>query len=78
MFLIVYLYGRIGTLLKTLFCVGIATAYPNFKDILPNGNEVPHPCKANYVWHGVGHNNPLGGGSRNQFGLDFKTAGLVC
>ncbi|CAG2237960.1 Temptin [Mytilus edulis] len=67
---------RIGTLLKTLFCVGIATAYPNFKDILPNGNEVPHPCKANYLWHGVGHNNPLGGGSRNQFGLDFKTAGL--
>ncbi|XP_063446633.1 DBH-like monooxygenase protein 1 [Mytilus trossulus] len=66
---------RIGTLLNTLFCVGIVTAYPNFKDILPNGNEVPHPCKANYVWHGVGHNNPLGGGSRNQFGLDFKTAG---
>ncbi|CAG2247962.1 DBH [Mytilus edulis] len=76
MFLTIYLYARIGTLLKTLFCVGIATAYPNFKDILPNGNEVPHPCKANYLWHGVGHNNPLGGGSRNQFGLDFKTAGL--
>ncbi|XP_071155442.1 tyramine beta-hydroxylase-like isoform X1 [Mytilus edulis] len=66
---------RIGTLLKTLVCVGIATAYPNFKDIIPNGNGVPHPCKANYVWHGVGHNNPLGGGSRNQFGLDFKAAG---
>ncbi|CAC5370184.1 unnamed protein product [Mytilus coruscus] len=26
--------------------------------------------------HGVGHTNPLGGGSRNHFGLDFKSSGL--
>lgn len=59
-------------------CVWQALAYPGFKDVLPNGNEVPHPCKANYLWHGVGHHNPLGGGTRNQFGLDFSAAGRVC
>ena len=58
-----------------MWCV---TAYPNFKDALPNGNHVPHPCKVNYMWHGVGHHNPLGGGITNKFGMDFKEAGKVC
>ena len=58
-----------------MWCI---TAYPNFKDALPNGNHVPHPCKVNYIWHGVGHHNPLGGGNRNKFGIDFKEAGKVC
>jgi hypothetical protein len=30
------------------------------------------------MWHGVGHHNPLGGGIRNKFGMDFKEAGKVC
>ena len=60
-----------------LALIGSAVSYPSFKDIIPNGNYVPHPCKANYVWHGVGHHNPLGGGSRNPFGLDFYNANKV-
>ena len=59
-------------------CMWCVTAYPNFKDALPNGNHVPHPCKVNYMWHGVGHHNPLGGGITNKFGMDFKEAGKVC
>lgn len=58
-----------------LVCILSVSAYQNFQDEIPNGNKVPHPCKANYIWHGVGHHNPLGGGTRNQFGLDFKAAG---
>ena len=42
---------------------------------IPNGQQVPHPCKPNYIWHGVGHLNPLGGGDRNPFGEDFARLG---
>ncbi|KAL3870612.1 hypothetical protein ACJMK2_038660 [Sinanodonta woodiana] len=59
-------------LLWLLHCVG---CYQIFQDLIPNGNIVPHPCKANYIWRGVGHNNPLGGGQRNPFGLAFHAAG---
>nr|KAG5705742.1 hypothetical protein BaRGS_027401 [Batillaria attramentaria] len=50
-------------------------SYFNYQAKLPNGQHVPHPCKPNYIWHGVGHQNPLGGGERNQFGLDFASHG---
>ncbi|CAG5125662.1 unnamed protein product, partial [Candidula unifasciata] len=49
--------------------------FHDFQEQIPNGNNVPHPCKANYRWPGVGHENPLGGGDRNTFGLDFQKAG---
>ena len=57
-------------------CVLEVVPYSSFRDELPNGNNVPHPCKTNYIWRGVGHRNPLGGGDRNQFGIDFKNAGF--
>ncbi|KAL3870712.1 hypothetical protein ACJMK2_038756 [Sinanodonta woodiana] len=50
-------------------------AYPFFPERIPNGNIVPHPCKADSIWYGVGHQNMQGGGKRNQFGLDFLSAG---
>ncbi|BFZ05846.1 hypothetical protein BsWGS_08885 [Bradybaena similaris] len=50
-------------------------AYPGFQEQIPNGNNVPHPCKANYRWSGVGHENPNGSGARNKFGLGFDRAG---
>jgi dopamine beta-monooxygenase len=53
------------------------TGFPHFQDAIPNGEFVPHPCKANYVWHGVGHENTLGSGVRNVFGKDFERAGKV-
>ncbi|CAH1778940.1 unnamed protein product [Owenia fusiformis] len=39
---------------------------------IPNGDKVPHPCKENYIWNGVGHRNSEGGGNRNPFGEDFE------
>ncbi|KAK3782593.1 hypothetical protein RRG08_038373 [Elysia crispata] len=55
--------------------VGSSRAFKTFKAEIPNGNKVPHPCKANFMWPGVGHQNRFGGGVNNQFGLDFKKAG---
>ncbi|CAH1796343.1 unnamed protein product [Owenia fusiformis] len=48
-----------------------------FQDKIPNGNKIPHPCKPNYVWQGVGHKNSMGGGERNAFGLAFAANGKV-
>ncbi|KAL3870617.1 hypothetical protein ACJMK2_038665 [Sinanodonta woodiana] len=50
--------------------------YQMYQSSIPNGELIPHPCKANYIWHGVGHTNALGGGERNPFGLVFHTAGM--
>ncbi|OWF46513.1 Tyramine beta-hydroxylase [Mizuhopecten yessoensis] len=50
--------------------------YRHLQDEIPNGGGVPHPCKANYIWGGVGHLDPHGGGDINPFGLDFKNAGM--
>ncbi|XP_069121902.1 DBH-like monooxygenase protein 1 [Argopecten irradians] len=61
--------------LVALLCVGTVLGYPSFQNAIPNGGEVPHPCKVNYIWRGVGHLNPLGGGDRNPFGVDFMNAG---
>ncbi|KAL3877125.1 hypothetical protein ACJMK2_034878 [Sinanodonta woodiana] len=49
--------------------------YQMFQESIPNGEIVPHPCKKPNIWRGVGHRRALGGGERNQFGLDFSTAG---
>ncbi|KAL3870626.1 hypothetical protein ACJMK2_038674 [Sinanodonta woodiana] len=49
--------------------------YQMYQSSIPNGEIVPHPCKVNYIWRGVGHKNALGGGERNPFGLDFYKAG---
>ena len=66
-------------LVIAICCVSLryADAYRSFQDVIPNGNNIPHPCKANYIWHGVGHENALGGGKRNAFGTDFANAGQV-
>jgi dopamine beta-monooxygenase len=49
--------------------------YIFYQKQIPNGNRVHHPCKANYLWPGVGHKNAKGGGERNTFGADFSLAG---
>ncbi|ESO91706.1 hypothetical protein LOTGIDRAFT_233457 [Lottia gigantea] len=49
--------------------------YSYFQEKIPNGDFIPHPCKPNFVWKGVGHQNWAGGGPRNQFGKDFLAAG---
>ena len=57
-------------------CLVQANAFSSFQDKIPNGNKIPHPCKQNTIWHGVGHLNQFGGGKRNPFGLAFKNAGF--
>ncbi|XP_048751456.2 DBH-like monooxygenase protein 2 [Ostrea edulis] len=72
-FFFIYYYFRLCLCLVLLF--GISEGFKFFQTKIPNGDSVPHPCKPNYLWHGVGHRNELGGGSRNPFGEDFDAAG---
>lgn len=51
-------------------------AFKSFIKKIPNGDNVPHPCKSNTIWTGVGHLNEFGGGKRNPFGHAFKNAGF--
>ena len=50
--------------------------YRSFLKKIPNGENVPHPCKSNTIWTGVGHLNEFGGGKRNSFGFAFRGAGF--
>ncbi|XP_033732461.1 tyramine beta-hydroxylase-like isoform X2 [Pecten maximus] len=61
--------------LVVVLCVTTVWGYQHFQDEIPNGKSVPHPCKDNHMWKGVGHLNQLGGGVNNQFGSDFENAG---
>ncbi|XP_055861101.1 tyramine beta-hydroxylase-like [Biomphalaria glabrata] len=62
----------VGVLLAS--CV---TSYRIYQRRIPNGDTVPHPCKPNNVWEGVGHMNDQGAGLRNVFGEDFEREGKI-
>nr|KAG5696786.1 hypothetical protein BaRGS_012809 [Batillaria attramentaria] len=59
----------------------VVYSYPKFKDAIPNGHNVPNPCKdkpgQEAVWGGVGHKNISGGGDLNPFGDSFKMANFT-
>ena len=57
--------------------IGLSTSLPDYAQKIPNGHKVPHPCFANTVWKGVGHQFHAGGGFRNVFGEDFAKNGHV-
>ncbi|XP_067676503.1 MOXD1 homolog 1-like [Haliotis asinina] len=62
----------------TLFLVTLlhtASGYFDYQAKIPNGNNVPSPCKAGETWPGVGHKLMSGGGARNAFGQDFADSG---
>lgn len=61
--------------LVQLLVLQYTTCYRYYQDQIPNGDQVPHPCKPNFIWRGVGHLSALGGGDNNQFGLDFANNG---
>lgn len=73
-----FFHFSVALLVVGLICLPICHGYMTYQDNIPNGAFVPHPCKPNYIWKGVGHQNVLGGGVRNPFGSDFKDAGYVC
>eukprot|EP00794_Sanderia_malayensis_P011061 gene11061-12229_t len=51
--------------------------YSSYQKKIPNGDKIPHPCKPNSIWTGVGHLNQFGAGKRNPFGNAFKNAGYT-
>ncbi|RUS91186.1 hypothetical protein EGW08_001099 [Elysia chlorotica] len=53
----------------------LANSYPAGRDRIPNGYNVPDPCRPGRTTQGVGHENPDGGGPRNMFGDAFLIAG---
>ena len=56
----------------------LVLAKPEFAAKIPNGGNVPNPCATDgSKWAGVGHTNPSGGGSENDFGEAFEDAGLT-
>ncbi|KAH9503110.1 hypothetical protein Btru_069976 [Bulinus truncatus] len=65
---------------KCLLCVSLlacATSYRIYQQRIPNGDYVPHPCKPNNIWEGVGHFIDQGTGYRNPFGEDFEKEGKI-
>ena len=73
--------GLVSPAFRTILVLALwlpgGLTYPMFKEELPNGDHVPHPCKPNFLWHGVGHLISQGGGPRNPFGEDFANNGNV-
>ncbi|XP_076468958.1 dopamine beta-hydroxylase-like [Babylonia areolata] len=63
------------TILAVALCLPSIHPYPMYGQEIPNGDQVPHPCKPNFLWHGVGHQISQGGGARNPFGEDFAANG---
>ena len=56
-----------GLFLVALF-IGVASSFPSFQNMIPNGGSVPNPCNMG-TWAGVGHTAVRGAGPRNLFGL---------
>lgn len=63
-----------------LLAIAPCWAYPNFQQNIPNGNQVPNPCKADgepEIWEGVGHIIAAGGTKQlNPFGKAFRLNGF--
>ncbi|ESO98732.1 hypothetical protein LOTGIDRAFT_158680 [Lottia gigantea] len=60
------------------FCLARAVlCFESYQSNIPNGNNVPHPCKPGSMWPGVGHKLAVGGKNRNYFGKDFESTGKM-
>jgi hypothetical protein len=64
-----------STLLLAAFIIA-ADCYPSYQTLIPNGVNVPDPCRTvmHTFWPGVGHQISAGGGARNPFGTAFAAA----
>ena len=56
------------TLVALCLFVGIVRGRPSYKNKIPNGHNIPHPCTPNTDWAGVGHWLMGGSGALNPFG----------
>ena len=66
----------LSSLIVILFLQG-CSGYRSYRDSIPNGRAVPHPCVQGAIWEGVGHQNQAGAAERNPFGRDFGLNGKV-
>ena len=64
----------VAVLVSVLYVV---YSYPGYKDRVPNGGIISHPCFPGTVWDGLGHELVRGRGVRNPFGRDFEANGNV-
>ena len=60
-----------------LMVVHQVAGFPTHRQEIPNGHKVLHPCQPDTIWKGVGHQNMLGSGPLNPFGIDFDSEGNV-
>ncbi|KAL3311418.1 hypothetical protein Ciccas_010002 [Cichlidogyrus casuarinus] len=51
-----------------------AEARLSFVSQVPNGARVPDPCDPSHFVEAIGHENSVGGGLLNEFGVDFEAA----
>ncbi|KAK3098156.1 hypothetical protein FSP39_016749 [Pinctada imbricata] len=63
------------TFLGLLYLICNTTAFKSYQTFIPNGADVPDPCRTNEIWAAVGHVTATGGTDRNPFGLDFVVQG---
>ena len=67
---------RFGYLvLLNILRLSLVRSFETYRDQIPNGYNVYHPCKSNTKWDGVGHKTYTGAGARNPFGVDFSNQG---
>lgn len=73
----IYTAGLTMKRLILFFCaLSLSVAHRTYRDRLPNGYNVPNPCKPGTIWEAVGHNDPLNGSHQhNPFGEVNKLAG---
>ncbi|GFN99774.1 temptin [Plakobranchus ocellatus] len=62
-------------LLTLMLATEFSVAWPSNRDLLPNGYNIPDPCRPGRTAQGVGHVNADGGGPVNDFGQAFQDAG---
>ena len=69
--------AAVATIILLAFATSSVRPFAFYRDRIPNGHNVQHPCDESKIWFGVGHRSDQGGNERNAFGLDFKTAGYM-
>ncbi|KAJ8300439.1 hypothetical protein KUTeg_021958 [Tegillarca granosa] len=65
------LLGRFVIFIYLLGYWQSVTSFRHYQDLIPNGQNVPHSCLDNFLWHGIGHQRFKGAGPLNRFGIDF-------
>ncbi|XP_052820481.1 MOXD1 homolog 1-like [Mya arenaria] len=65
-----------GRIIAAFCLLKFSTAYPYFRDKIPNGHIVANPCNTSEIWFGVGHMQRYGNGELDVFGHDFQKLGM--